>query len=127
MRLNTLFTTGLIVTLAISLACCLKRQKNFLCCWIPSGRTIGSSRYVPNCLFSFWYPGSLITPTRSSVGSDYTCFGRFRHALVNVSGRHVSDGSALARFLLFSIWLVQQMWSSSFLCNGPERPSLDTI
>ena len=38
MRLNTLFTTGLIVTLVISLMCCLKRQKKFLKFRTPDGR-----------------------------------------------------------------------------------------
>ena len=38
MSLNTLFTTGLIVTLVISLMCCLKRQKKFLKFRTPDGR-----------------------------------------------------------------------------------------
>ena len=60
MRINPLFTTSIIVTLFISLVCCLIHPKKFINCFIPDWRTIWISRDLPNYLFSFWYPGSLL-------------------------------------------------------------------
>ena len=67
MRLNPLFTTYFTVYVFISLVCCLKWQNNVLKCQIPAGRTIWSSRYVSNSLFSFWKPFSLL-PIGERVG-----------------------------------------------------------
>ena len=104
MHLNTLLNTGLIVTLVISLVCSIKRKNKFLKCRIPAGRPIGSARYVPFSLLYFWYPKSLLLPTRSAVGSNPTRLCGFFHALVTVSGKHGSEGSTLAIFLLFYVW-----------------------
>ena len=90
----------------IYLVCCLKRQNNFPKCRIPTGRTIWSSRDVPNYTFYFWYPGSLLPPNSSAVGSEHTCLCGFRHSLLTVSGRHGADGSALDMFCSFMYgWL----------------------
>ena len=97
------------------LSCVLpKRKKNFLKYWVPGRGNTGSSRDVLNSLFWFYHPVSLLTPTRSAVGSYPTRLCVFHHSLSNLSGRHGADGSALARFLLFGVWSVKQIRCSSF-------------
>ena len=88
-----------------SLMCHLKCQNNFLKCWIPDERTIGSFRDLPNYIFSFRKPGPILPHARSDVGSDPHRFCGFCCNLVTVSGRHGSGGSALAWFSLVSVWL----------------------
>ena len=112
MRLNSLFTTGLTVPYFF-FSCCIKWQNNFLKCWISAGPTMGSFIDVPNYFFSFWCYGSLITPTRSAVGSHPARVCGFRHTIMIVSLRHGSGGSALAWFLLFDIYMFTSMWRSS--------------
>ena len=97
-----------------SIVCFLKRTKNFINRWIHAMHTIWSSRDIPHSLFSFFYPISLIPPTSSAIGSNPTHLCGFRRILVIVSGRHGSDGSTLARVLLFSVCLVNHMQRSSF-------------
>ena len=80
-----------------------KTENNFLNYCIPVGSTMGSSRDVPNSIFSYWYPISLLPPISSNVGSDHTRLCGFCHALAIVSERHGIDGSTLASFFLFCL------------------------
>ena len=126
MLLNTIFTADIIAKRFISLMCCLKCPNNFINCYIPAGRTIGSSIDVPNYILHFWYPNSILPPTISTVGSNPTHLCGLCHALATVSGRHGADGSALDRFCYFMSICLSVCGAHHFPCNGPDCPSLDT-
>ena len=91
-----------------------KWQNNFLKCRIHVGRTNGIIKDLTNYIFSFCYPGSVLPPTRSDIGSYLIRLCGFCHALATVLGRHGADGSALAWFVFVNIWLVTPMRRSLF-------------
>ena len=103
-----------------------RTENDFLNYCIPAGRTMGSSRDVPNSIFYYWYPVSLLRPNSSVVGSDPTLLCGFRHALANVSERHGTNGSTVAMFFPLLYGPLSGCGAHNLSSNGTEHSSLDT-
>ena len=109
MHLNSIFTTGLIVTHFFSLVCGLKLQENFIKCRITVGIVIDNLDIYLIIYYSFG-----IQPTIYDSGSEYARCFRFHHSVATVSGRYVDDWSALALLLFFNVWTIIPTWRSFF-------------